>query len=230
MHVDVSQLSSANQDYVKALYALTEWSDAPVTAKALSEAVGVRLSSASDAVRRLGALELVDYTPYGAITLTELGRAHAVQMIRRHRLLETFLVEALGYGWDQVHEEAEHLEHAVSDFMIDRIEKYLGFPEKDPHGDLIPSKEGTFPVSPSNVELIMLADLAADDPAVIERIDDADPELLQFFQAEGLVVGAEIEKAPAGQFTEAQNISIGGKDTPVVLGEAALRAVWVRPR
>ena len=92
MHVDVSTLSQANQDYIKALFTLSEWDDKPVTAKILAEQVGVRLSSASDAVRRLAALGLVDHTPYGAISLTESGRLYGLAMVRRHRLLESFLV------------------------------------------------------------------------------------------------------------------------------------------
>lgn len=230
MHVDVSVLSRANQDYIKALFTLGEWDNKPVTAKVLADQVGVRLSSASDAVRRLAALGFVNHTPYGAISLTDSGRKLVLAMVRRHRLLESFLVEVLNYRWDQVHEEAEHLEHAVSDFMIDQIDIYLGFPERDPHGDPIPSKEGRFPAGISAKELCRLADLPSGVFATVERIDDADSDLLQYFEQEGILVGVQVKIAPAGPFAEAHNVEVSGKDESVLLGKNALQAVWVNPK
>lgn len=230
MHVDVSTLSQANQDYIKALFTLSEWDDKPVTAKILAEQVGVRLSSASDAVRRLAALGLVDHTPYGAISLTESGRLYGLAMVRRHRLLESFLAEVLDYRWDQVHEEAECLEHAVSDFLVDQIDKCLGFPDRDPHGDPIPTKEGAFPVGISATDLCRLTDLAPGVQAVVERIDDADSELLQYFEREGILVGVAIEIATAGPFAEAHHVKILEKNRSVLLGRNALQAVWVNKK
>ena len=145
MSVDVSGLSPSNQDYLKALFKLGEWHDDPVTVKMLAQHIGVRLSSASDAVRRLEKKGLVTHTPYGAIGLSTEGRAFALAMVRRHRLIETFLVESLHYRWDQVHAEAEQLEHCVSDFFLERIDAELGFPSRDPHGDPIPSATGDYP-------------------------------------------------------------------------------------
>ncbi|GAA1473061.1 metal-dependent transcriptional regulator [Corynebacterium felinum] len=228
MHIDVSALSQANQDYVKALFTLSEWNEKPVTAKVLADQVGVRLSSASDAVRRLAGLGLVDHTPYGAITLTEKGLSYALAMVRRHRLLESFLVEVLDYRWDQVHEEAEHLEHAVSDFMVDQIDKYLGYPTRDPHGDPIPTKDGHFPQGISATDLCVLTELPPNTPAVIERINDADPELLQYFHSTGIVVGATVEVATAGPFAEAKQLRVQGTQEPILLGHTALQSVWVK--
>lgn len=230
MHADVSVLSQANQDYIKALFTLAEWDETPVTAKVLAEQVGVRLSSASDAVRRLASLGLVNHTPYGAISLTDSGRTLALVMVRRHRLLESFLVEVLNYRWDQVHEEAEHLEHAVSDFMIDQIDSYLGFPERDPHGDPIPTKDGKFPAGISSKELCRLSDLSPGKVASVERIDDADSELLQYFAKEGILVGAEVEISPAGPFAEAHHVQVSGRKENILLGKNALHAVWVNPK
>ena len=138
--MSVSDLSTSTQNYLKAVWTLSEWSDQPVTPSLIAERTELKLSSVSDAVRRLTSQGLLTHTPYGAVELTEAGHAYAVAMVRRHRLIETFLVKMLGYGWDQVHDEAEHLEHAVSDFMIERIDELLGRPTRDPHGDPIPAR------------------------------------------------------------------------------------------
>lgn len=132
-------LTSVAQDYIKVVWGLQEWSDAPVTTKDLAERLGVGPSTVSETVRRLVSQGLLDHERYGAIHLTEQGRRHALDMVRRHRLIETFLVQHLGYTWDEVHDEAEVLEHAVSDLMVHRIDEALGHPTRDPHGDPIPS-------------------------------------------------------------------------------------------
>ncbi|MGO3886259.1 MAG: metal-dependent transcriptional regulator, partial [Mycetocola sp.] len=118
----VSDLTPTSQDYLKVIWSLQEWSDAPVTASQIAQRLGVRVSSVSDAVRKLGEQGFVDHKRYGSVTLSDSGRIHAISMVRRHRLIETFLVETLGYQWDEVHDEAENLEHAVSDLMVSRID------------------------------------------------------------------------------------------------------------
>ena len=140
--MSVTELSQATQDYLKCVWTLQEWSGESVSMTALAERLGVRTSTASDGVKKLAEQGLVEHIAYGGITLTHEGRAHAIAMVRRHRLLETYLVSALGYGWDEVHDEAEVLEHAVSDRMLDAIDTLLGHPTRDPHGDPIPSAEG----------------------------------------------------------------------------------------
>lgn len=122
----LSELSVSTQNYLKEIWSLEEWTKTPATASALAERMGLRISSVSDGLKRLAAADLIEHQPYGAIELTETGRSYALAMIRRHRLIETFLVETLGYTWDRVHDEAEVLEHAVSDFMVDRIDTLLG--------------------------------------------------------------------------------------------------------
>ena len=122
----LSELSVSTQNYLKEIWGLEEWTKTPATASALAERMGLRISSVSDGLKRLAAADLIEHQPYGAIELTETGRSYALAMIRRHRLIETFLVESLGYTWDRVHDEAEVLEHAVSDFMVDRIDTLLG--------------------------------------------------------------------------------------------------------
>lgn len=116
-----------------------------VSTKMLAEKIGVSASTASESIRKLAEQGLVDHEKYGAVTLTEAGRRAALEMVRRHRLLETFLVNELGYAWDEVHDEAEVLEHAVSDRLVARIDAKLGFPQRDPHGDPIPATDGQVP-------------------------------------------------------------------------------------
>ena len=140
---DVTALSPVTQDYLKVIWTSQEWAEVKVTTKMLAESLGVSPSTASEAIRKLADQGLVSHERYGAVTLTDSGRAAAILMVRRHRLLETFLVRELGYGWDEVHDEAEVLEHAVSDRLMARLDAKLGYPQRDPHGDPIPAADGT---------------------------------------------------------------------------------------
>ncbi|MCT1367456.1 MULTISPECIES: metal-dependent transcriptional regulator [Kocuria] len=221
--MSVSQLTDSTQNYLKTIWSLNEWSDSPVTASAIAQTTGLRLSSVSDAVRKLTSQGLLTHAPYGAVTLTDEGRSHAVAMVRRHRLLETFLVETLGYTWDQVHDEAEELEHAVSDFMIDRIDEVLGHPERDPHGDPIPGRDGTI----STPEAHRLTDTEPGRPVTIERISDADPQLLQYFSAKGLTVGVRVEISPGAPYSGGLEVHIAGSEDSLSLGREATDSVFV---
>ena len=135
--------SSSIEDYVKVIYGFTEWQDKPITYSQLAQSLGVANSSVSEMVRKLKDQGLVDHKPYSAITLTDSGVRLALSMVRRHRLIETYLVQEFGYSWDEVHDEAELLEHAVSDTFIERMATKLGNPQRDPHGDPIPAADGT---------------------------------------------------------------------------------------
>lgn len=221
----VSELSASTQDYLKAVWALAEWSEIPVTPKRMADRMGLKLSSVSDAVRKLTDHGFLEHAPYGAVTLTTEGRVHAVAMVRRHRLIETFLVETLGYRWDQVHDEAEMLEHAVSDFMIERLGELLGHPTRDPHGDPIPASDGSV-VRP---DAILLTALAPGSQARVERISDDDPRLLQFFSENGIRFGTTLEAHPSAPYSEAVEVLVEGRTERLTLGRAASDAVWVEP-
>ncbi|WP_298456662.1 metal-dependent transcriptional regulator [uncultured Cellulomonas sp.] len=185
---DPSALTPVAQDYLKVVWAAGEWSTAPVTTKRLAERLGVGAPTVSETVRRLCDQGLLAHARYGAVELTAAGRAHAVAMVRRHRLIETFLVRELGYGWDEVHDEAEVLEHAVSDLLVERLDERLGHPVRDPHGDPIPTAAGHVPA--------LAAQPLRDVPAgrwVVARISDADPALLRSFTALGIVVDAVLD-------------------------------------
>jgi len=184
----MSDLSSTAEDYVKAIWSAREWGGDPITITALAERFGTTRATVSDTVRRLTAQGLLTHEPYRDITLTDEGEQQALHMVRRHRLLETFLVTTLGYSWDEVHDEAESLEHAASSRMIDRIDELLGQPAHDPHGDPIPSRDG---VIHHPDDAVALADATPGDYRVL-RISDSDAERLVYFDEHGLLPGAAL--------------------------------------
>ncbi len=216
----VSDLSSVAQDYLKIIWSAKEWSDQPVTVKQLSERMGVRAATVSDGIRRLREQGLVAHERYGGVELTDEGRHHAVAMVRRHRLIETFLVEELGYGWDEVHDEAEVLEHAVSDGLIDRLDRRLGFPARDPHGDPIPTADGT----PRRPDAMPLLSAPAGVPLAVVRISDADPAVLRYLADAG--VGLDTAVTVEGTTAEGE-VSLRVGEASVALGAAVATALWV---
>lgn len=219
--MSVSDLTPSAQDYLKVIWGLQEWSDEPVTATMIAAKSGMKLSTVSGAVTKLAQQGLVTREGQGDVTLTEVGCTHALAMVRRHRLLETFLVSVLGYGWDQVHEEAENLEHAVSDFMVARIDELLGHPDRDPHGDPIPPEHGRF--DPPSA---LLLTHAGPGTVVVERIADDDPQLLRFFADRNITLGAQLVVAAGAPYSEALTVRIDGAED-ISLGRTATDAVWV---
>jgi DtxR family Mn-dependent transcriptional regulator len=191
--VDIDSITPVAQDFVKAIWSATEWGDPPITTKELAARFGTTPASVTDTVRRLASQGLVDYEPYRPVTLTDLGTSYAVAMVRRHRLLETFLVTTLGYGWEEVHDEAERLEHAASNTLIERIDALLGHPTADPHGDPIPEADGRTTMRPG---VARLASAPAGDYLVV-RVSDRDPERLHRAAQLGLVPGATVTVASA---------------------------------
>jgi DtxR family Mn-dependent transcriptional regulator len=221
--MSVSGLSSVSQDYLKTIWTTSEWADESATVKLLADRMGVRPATASDAVKRLAAQGLVVHEPYGSIELTPAGQAHAVAMVRRHRLIETFLVEMLGYGWDEVHDEAEILEHAASDTMIERIDAALGHPIRDPHGDPIPSADGT----PHRPDAIRLNEAPSDSALTVCRISDADPETLRHLSTLGIVLDTELAVDDHRAFAGELELRLTATGTRLTLGRLAADAVWV---
>ena len=221
--MSVSTLSESTQNYLKAVWSLGEWSDVPVTASMVAARTGVALSTASDAIRKLSTQGLLEHARYSAVSLTPEGRSHAVTMVRRHRLIESCLGEVLRYRWDQVHEEADMLEHAVSDFMIDRIDELLGHPERDPHGDPIPAADGTV----TRPDAVLLTSVGAGARVRVERISDDDSELLQFFADHGIVYGTVLETRAAAPYTDTLEVAVVEHEAVLPLGRSATDAVWV---
>ncbi|MFI7482708.1 metal-dependent transcriptional regulator [Kocuria sp. M1R5S2] len=221
--MSISGVSESMQNYLKVVWGLQEWSDDPVTASVIARRTGVRLSTVSDAIRKLTEQGMVEHAPYGKISLTELGRAHAVAVVRRHRLIEAFLVDALKYRWDEVHDEAEVLEHAVSDLMVERMDEFLGHPRRDPHGDPIPAPDG----SVEHPDAVRLTGVRPGTRARVERISDLDPARLQYFADHGVVVDAHLEILESGPYAEAVVLRVAGREATLTLGAATTDAVWV---
>lgn len=180
----MSDMSATVQDYLKHIWAATEWSNEPVKTSSLARQMGLSASTVSETIARLAREGLVEHEKYQAIRLTPEGTAHALAMVRAHRLIETFLHSSLGYSWDEVHVEADAIEHAVSPRFIDAIDEFLGRPTHDPHGDPIPTRAGILP----RTRAVPLRE-AADGIVTIVRVDDGDPELLREASRLGLHPG-----------------------------------------
>ena len=219
----MSELTNTAQDYLKVIWTATEWVPTPITVKQLAERMGVRAATVSDGIRRLAEQGMLVHEPYGSIELTDAGRAHAIAMVRRHRLIETFLVETLRYGWDEVHDEAEILEHAVSDTLIDRIDAALGHPSRDPHGDPIPTSDG----DPRRPDAVQLSDAVTDSALVVARISDADPAVLRYLADRGIRLDTRLTVTEHRPFAGDITVHVDEGTGPVELGALASAAVWV---
>lgn len=219
-----TQLSAAAQDYLKVIWTAQEWTSAPVTISALSAHMGFSPSSVSEAVKRLTQQGLLQHARYGSIALTAAGEQAAVAMVRRHRLIETFLVEYLGYGWDEVHDEAEHLEHAVSDKMVDALAERLGNPLRDPHGDPIPGRDGSFPP----LDARRLSRCETGERVQVARVSDTDPQLLRYLAGLGLNLDVGLEIVDRQTYAGTMTLLASGQRLD--LGLPAAEAIWVVPR
>jgi DtxR family Mn-dependent transcriptional regulator len=216
--------TSVVEDYVKVIYSHTEWQQNPVTPSELAAKLGLAASSVTEMVKKLAASALVTHVPYGAVTLTEEGRMLALRMLRRHRLIETWLVESFGYGWDEVHDEAEVLEHAVSDRLLESIAEQLGHPLRDPHGDPIPSADGVV-VRPDAAQLATVDDGQRGRIVRIVRISDRDPMLLRYLDAERIRLDSSVEVLGRKPFGGALAVKFDGAVHD--LGAEAASAIWV---
>jgi DtxR family transcriptional regulator, Mn-dependent transcriptional regulator len=223
---DPAGLSAVAQDYLKVIWSAQEWSRDKVSTKMLAEKIGVSASTASESIRKLAEQGLVDHEKYGAVTLTESGRRAALAVVRRHRLLEAFLVKELGYSWDEVHDEAEVLEHAVSDRLVARIDAKLGFPQRDPHGDPIPGSDGQVPTPPAR----QLWSCCDGDAGTVARISDADPEMLRYFDSIGISLDSRLRVLTRREFAGMISVAVesgDGAPTTVDLGSPAAQAIWM---
>lgn len=191
---DLTPVSAPVEDYLKAIYDLTQHGETAST-NDVATRLGVSAASVTGMVRRLASQGWLEHEPYHGVKLTDSGRTVALRTIRRHRIIECYLTDRLGYPWDRVHAEAERLEHAASDELIERMAATLGYPTEDPHGAPIPSASGEV-VEPS---LTQLAALPLNTPARMVRVSDRNAELLRYLTTIGLTPGAEftvVEKAP----------------------------------
>jgi len=227
-----SRVSTMTEDYLRIIWKAQEWPDGSVSTSELASTLGVTPSSVSANLKKLARDSLIDYEPYGRIGLTPAGHEIAVMVVRRHRVLETYLVECLGLGWDEVHLEADALEHAVSDRVLDRMDEVLGRPGHDPHGDPIPRADGS--IAPS-VERDPAARLGRVDPGArgrVIRISYHEPAILRYLEERQITIGTrfrvEATNRAAGSVSVSRSRVEGEPADRVEIAAGAAGAVWVR--
>lgn len=221
MSAAVGSATSVVEDYVKVIYSHTEWQPEPITSSVLAARLGLAASSVTEMVKKLAAAGFVTHVPYGAVTLTEQGRLLALRMLRRHRLIETWLVETFDYGWDEVHGDAEVLEHAISDRLLEAIDSSLGHPTRDPHGDPIPQADGSL-IRP---DAVLLHDAPVPVRCAVVRISDRDSALLQYLESHGITLDAVLEVTERKPFGGA--LAVRTPTSEIDLGDDATKAIWV---
>ena len=204
--------TEAIEDYAKAIHALAGREPGPVGTSALAERLGVSPGTVTAMVKRMAELGLVSYEPYQGVELTEPGQRMALEVIRHHRLLESFLAEALGMPWDRVHDEAEVLEHYISEDLEERIAAALGDPDRDPHGDPIPDRDLTIT---DPVPGLPLLELEAGMGGTFVRVSDGRPEMLRFLAAEGIRPGTELRVLRREPFGGAVVVAVEGGECPI---------------
>lgn len=224
----------AIEDYLKTVYSHTEWQPDPITPKALADKLGVAPSSVTEMVKKMAAQGLIAHVPYGPLRLTDDGRERALAVVRRHRLIETWLVREMGYGWDEVHDEAEVLEHALSDRLLEAIDARLGRPSRDPHGDAIPAADGSIAVE----RFVRLDDAAAGHAGRVLRISDRDPVILRSLAAAGVAPGMVVVVEPSDASGERVRIrfapggdgdahAVPAEASPIELTTEAAAEIWI---
>jgi DtxR family Mn-dependent transcriptional regulator len=219
--VTKAPLSESIQDYLKAIYKLQDESGGRVSITAVARDQGVSAASASAMLKKLGALGLVEHEPYRGARLSAAGERVAIEVIRHHRLLELYLAETLGVHVDDVHDEADRLEHVISEELEARIDRALGFPTHDPHGDPIPTRDLTIEERPT----VSLQALEPGARGTFSRVSDSDPEMLRFLAERGIAPGDRLEVVDKQPFDGPLFVRFG--DRTHVLGGSLAHAMRV---
>ena len=201
-------MTLSEEDYVKAIYHLGKSGIKPVSTNAIAEQMDTKPSSVTDMIRKLADKGLIHYKKYMGVSLTEIGTKTALALVRKHRLWEVFLVDKLDFSWDEVHDVAEQLEHIKSDKLIDRLDKHLGFPEVDPHGDPIPSKNGEFKKSVKK----LLNEIPVGTSGVCVGVKDSSPPFLKFLDKNKIALGDAILVLEKEEFDGSLRIKVRGNE------------------
>jgi DtxR family Mn-dependent transcriptional regulator len=219
-----NQLTHVVEDYLKTIYDLTATSGRATT-NGIAERMGVTPASVTNMIQKLAATQppLLEYRKHRGVVLTEAGEKVALEIIRHHRLLEMYLHQALGYSWDEVHEEADRLEHVISEAFEERIAASLGDPRHDPHGDPIPTRDLRLP----DTAAVPLSQLRPGQEAAVERVRSEDPDLLRYLQDLGLTPEARLRVVDFSPFDHNLRLRIEGQEEPLVLGLSVTSQVYV---
>lgn len=220
-----NELSHTIEDYLKVIYELTRRTGRAGTNE-IAERMGVTPASVTSMIKKLAATQppLLEYRKHHGVVLTADGERVALEILRFHRLLEVFLHQILGYEWDEVHAEADRLEHVISDQFAERIATALGDPRHDPHGDPIPSRDLQMPRSAAQP----LYELRAGQQARVERVSDRDPELLRYLAGLGILPNTHLRVLEYSPFDENLRLQVDGQPDDVVLGPAVSREIYVQ--
>ncbi|OIN58848.1 metal-dependent transcriptional regulator [Arsenicibacter rosenii] len=199
--------SFTEENYLKIIYALSTRQNGEVTTNALAEMTATKAASVSDMLRKLADKQLIHYKKYQGVRLTAEGERQALRVIRRHRLWEVFLVQKLGFGWDQVHDIAEELEHIRSEELVSRLDTFLGSPQFDPHGDPIPTPAGTMP----QIEYRKLSDVSVGEEVTIMGVLEHSPEFLQHLDRSGLTLGCAVKVSEISSFDKSVQVHLSSE-------------------
>lgn len=197
----------SEENYLKAIYHLELDSNTGISTNAIAKQLATKASSVTDMVKKLSEKKVIVYKKYKGVTLTDLGKKIAANIVRKHRLWEVFLVEKLNFSWDEVHEVAEQLEHIKSPKLINQLDAFLSFPTHDPHGDPIPDKEGNL----KTIEKSLLSTLQKNETGVCIGVDDSSSEFLQFLDKKGITLGKKITVLEKEEFDDSLSILIEDK-------------------
>lgn len=215
------KVSSSKENYLKAIFHLQE-ADGIVTTNALAKELDTRAASITDMLKKLKAQKLLLYEKYQGFRLSPEGRKVAIQIIRKHRLWECFLVEKLSFGWEEVHEMAEELEHITSKKLVDRLDEFLGFPKSDPHGDPIPDANGK--LSPK--KQVSLLELAVGLPVAVSNISDQSSEMLELLRHKGIALGTRMEIRKRFSFDNSIELKIKNQGA-ITISENVAKNIFV---
>jgi DtxR family transcriptional regulator, Mn-dependent transcriptional regulator len=210
------KVSSSKENYIKAIFHLQE-EDGIVTTNALAKQLDTRAASVTDMLKKLKTQKLLLYEKYRGFRLSPEGKRIALQIIRKHRLWELFLVKKLRFGWEEVHEMAEELEHMGSKKLIDRLDEFLGYPKSDPHGDPIPDSSGKVPVK----KQMNLLDMKLNMPAVVSNISDQSPGILELLRDKGLGLGTKVEIKKRFSFDNSVELKVKNLPAVTISGNVA---------
>lgn len=203
--------SLSEENYLKTIFHLERKYPSGVSTNALAEQMETKASSVSDMVKKLSEKELVNYKKYQGVKLSSVGREIAIEIVRKHRLWEVFLVEKLNFTWDEVHDVAEQLEHIKSEKLSRELDKFLGFPQRDPHGDPIPDAEGNFPVTNKT----LLSELEKGETAICVGVRDSSAAFLQFLDKNNIALGKEIQVLEKESFDNSMLVKLEDRELQI---------------
>lgn len=210
-------LSYTEENYIKAIYRLSEGGEKAVSTNELADHLSTKAASVTDMVKRLSGKDLISYEPYYGANITRQGKTHALMIIRKHRLWETFLVNKLNFNWDEVHDVAEQLEHIQSTLLIEKLDEFLGYPTADPHGHPIPDKNGKI----QNIKEVPLSQTPSGKKMTVSSVIDSSPAYLQYLSKIGIYIGATVHILERIEFDGSLEIRIDEKKKVFISREAS---------